>query len=188
MTTAGELVHRVVDVLDALNIPFMVVGSFSSNVYGIPRSTKDADFVIQLGNQSIAGIASALGDNFTLDSQLAFDSVTGTTAYRFRHRHSPFMVELFAFGSDPHDQARFQRRVQETIEGRPVFVPTAEDVIVTKLRWNRRKDIDDILGIIGVRGERLDLAYLRKWTDQHGTLTRLEKILSEPDSPVPWSV
>ena len=32
----------------------MVVGSMSSNIYGIPRSTKDADFVIELGNQSIS--------------------------------------------------------------------------------------------------------------------------------------
>jgi hypothetical protein len=87
-------------------------------------------------------------------------------------------TRLFVLGNDPHDQERFQRRVQETIEGRPVFVPTAEDVIVTKLRWKRRKDIDDVLGIIGVRYDRLDLDYVRQWTDQHGTRNRLEEMLS----------
>jgi hypothetical protein len=177
MTNAADLVHRVVDVLDAQAIPFMVVGSFSSNVYGIPRSTKDADIVIQLGDRPITGVAAALGGDFTLDSQLVFDSITGTTAYRFRHRHSPFMVELFVLGDDPHDKERFQRRVQETIEGRPIFVPTAEDVIITKLRWKRRKDIDDVIGVIGVRGERLDLDYVRRWTDQHGTRVLLENLL-----------
>jgi hypothetical protein len=110
---AVECVHRVVDALDALAIPFMVVGSFSSNVYGMPRSTHDADFVVQLGDRSIAELATALGHDFMLDPQLAFESVTATIAYRLSNRHSPFTVELFALSNDPHDQARFSRRVAE---------------------------------------------------------------------------
>jgi hypothetical protein len=46
--TAVDFVGRVIDALNQLGIPFMLVASFSSNLYGIPRSTKDADFVIQL--------------------------------------------------------------------------------------------------------------------------------------------
>jgi hypothetical protein len=59
----------VVDALDKLQIPYMVVGSFSSNVYGKPRSTKDADFVIQLDDKSISTLAAQIGSDFVLDPQ-----------------------------------------------------------------------------------------------------------------------
>ena len=29
-------------------LPYMIVGSYSSNFYGVPRSTKDADLVVNL--------------------------------------------------------------------------------------------------------------------------------------------
>ena len=38
-----EAEDAVVAVIDALGIEYMVVGSLSSNFYGVPRSTEDAD-------------------------------------------------------------------------------------------------------------------------------------------------
>jgi hypothetical protein len=35
----------VMDALNAKGVPWMLVGAYSSNYYGIPRSTRDADFV-----------------------------------------------------------------------------------------------------------------------------------------------
>jgi len=46
--TVKEITLRVIDALNAANVPHLLVGSFSSNYYGIPRSTEDADFVVQL--------------------------------------------------------------------------------------------------------------------------------------------
>jgi hypothetical protein len=42
----------VVDALNELGVAYMLVGSFSSNLYGIPRSTKDADFVVDFGTSA----------------------------------------------------------------------------------------------------------------------------------------
>ena len=44
----------VIDGLEAMGVDYMLVGSFSSNFYGIPRATQDADFVVQLGQTSIS--------------------------------------------------------------------------------------------------------------------------------------
>jgi hypothetical protein len=38
-------------------------------------------------------------------------------------------------GDDPHDQERFRRRQRVEILGRTALVATAEDMIITKLRW-----------------------------------------------------
>ena len=35
--TSNEIALFVADALEACNIPYMLVGSFSSNMYGIPR-------------------------------------------------------------------------------------------------------------------------------------------------------
>jgi len=131
--TAAECVIAVSAALDRLGIPFMIVGSFSSNVYGIARSTKDADFAIQLGDRSIGSLAAALASDFILDAQLAFETATGTTKFRLTHRDTEFTIELFALRQNPHDQSRFARRVLRDIGGQRVYVPTAEDVVITKL-------------------------------------------------------
>ena len=54
-------------------------------------------------------------------------------------------------------------------------------VIITKLRWskggNRRKDVDDVQGILAVQAGALDLPYIRTWCDQHGTRALFEQLL-----------
>ena len=64
-----------------------------------------------------------------------------------------------------------------------MYVPTAEDVIIMKLRWafraRRLKDLEDLRGIFEVQTGQLDLDYLRRWTDLHGTRTMLEQMLSD---------
>ena len=45
---SDEATAAVIDALDALQIPYMMVGSFSTNFYGIVRATHDADIVVQL--------------------------------------------------------------------------------------------------------------------------------------------
>jgi hypothetical protein len=51
----------VVDTLEELAIPYTIVGSISSSYYGIARPTKDADFVIALGSQTVGSITKRLG-------------------------------------------------------------------------------------------------------------------------------
>ena len=48
--TGNEAVVIVVEALESCEVPYMLVGSYSSNIYGSDRSTQDADFVIQLAN------------------------------------------------------------------------------------------------------------------------------------------
>ena len=59
--TAPEIVSAVAGALNQLGIPYMLVGSFSSNYYGLPRSTKDADFVVQIEHQLLNPFAASLG-------------------------------------------------------------------------------------------------------------------------------
>ena len=79
--TSDQATAAVVDVLDALQVPYLLVGALSSNLYGIPRSTKDADFLVLLSEGDMAAIAAPLGPQFRLDPQLTFETITAKTRY-----------------------------------------------------------------------------------------------------------
>jgi len=167
---------QVVDALNGAGIPYALVGSFASNVWGIPRATKDADFVLQLAAQDTGRLWDLFGREFELDPQLSFETRTGSRKLEMRSRNTPFTVELFLLSDDLHHQERFRRRVTVEVFDRTVWLPTAEDVIIQKLRWARPKDLDDARGVLAVQGQQLDGAYLEAWCDRHGTRAHLEEL------------
>jgi hypothetical protein len=176
MISGDTITVRVAEALDKCAIPYLLVGAFSSNHYGIPRSTKDADFVLQLNSAVGSDFAQALGEPFELDPQLSFETNTGTYRQIVKYRGSPFTIELFLLSNDPHDQERFRRRRQVPLLGRTFSFPSPEDVVITKLRWARSRDKDDVRNVISVQQEKLDWGYIEKWCGQHGTLPLLERI------------
>jgi hypothetical protein len=59
---------------------------------------------------------------------------------------------------------------------------TAEDVILSKLCWNRLspsdKQVADVAGIVAVQTDDLDCDYLRHWADELGVRLILDKVLA----------
>ncbi|HVA50539.1 MAG TPA: hypothetical protein VNH11_29610 [Pirellulales bacterium] len=178
-----EAVVAVVDALDALGVEYMLVGSLSSNFYGIPRLTEDADIVVELGKVSLHDLMQRLGPEFRLEPQASFDTITMTTRHILRVPSSGFTIELFQLSDNDHDQERFRRRGPVSLFGRTIAIPTAEDVIVTKLYWalTRRhpKDREDVRDVIAVQNEKLDWDYIHSWADRHGTRALLDEIRRE---------
>ena len=178
--TPDEAVVAVLAALDAAAIPYMLVGSLASNFHGIPRSTRDADLVVHLPPDGLRRLGAALPPTLHLERQGAFEAVTGTTRHLVTLAGSPFVCELFELSDDPHDQTRFTRRMPVRVLGHDAFVASAEDMIVTKLRWivgaHRPKDRDDVRNIIAVQADTLDWAYIEAWCAAHGTAHVLAEI------------
>jgi hypothetical protein len=174
--TIDDVALRVCAALGVAEVPFILVGGFSSSYHGIPRSTMDADFVVKLGSPLKEELAHILGPEFEVEPQLSFETNTGTQRQEFRVAGTMFKVEIFLLSEDPHDQERFRRRQAVMVGGRQVFFPTAEDVIIWKLRWGRAKDREDVRGVIGVQGDLLDWPYIESWCARHGTGALLQQI------------
>jgi hypothetical protein len=168
--TSEDLVVAVFDALATMGVPFMVSGSLASNFYGVPRATQDADLVLDLKRLPIDALAERLEDRFDVERQGGFESVTGSLRLVMRARTFPFDVELFGLTEDRHDVARFARRQFVSVLERTVALPTAEDVIINKLRWfklaRRRKDFEDARNVIAVQRSTLDRPYLRQWCEE----------------------
>jgi hypothetical protein len=54
-----ELVRRIVETLESLSAPYMIVGSLASAVYGEPRLTQDVDFVVALPLSDVGSLCAA---------------------------------------------------------------------------------------------------------------------------------
>src|SRR4051812_19405440 len=93
--TIDDVALRVTDALNAAGVPFILVGGFSSNYHGIPRSTKDADFVVQLDAPLSNAFAETLGPDFEPGAQLSFETNTGTQRQEFLVKGTVFKVEVF---------------------------------------------------------------------------------------------
>ena len=176
--TSDDIVQAVVGACADLGIEFMVVGSLSSNYYGIARSTQDADFVVALKPGQLQALMARLNGPFSLDQQPSFECVTMTTRYVIRVAGLKYTIELFELSEEEYDQERFRRRIALEMYGRRGWLPTPEDVVVTKLQWyhadRRSKDLDDVVQVIAVQASRLDWDYVERWCDRHGSREHLE--------------
>ncbi|MBN8460856.1 MAG: hypothetical protein J0M04_23755 [Verrucomicrobia bacterium] len=146
--------------------------------------TKDADLVVRLDAQGWSRLPSLLPDGIELEEQMGFEMVTATQRELLRVKGSFFQIELFRLSEDAHDRMRFDRRIRQTIfPGVEVALPTAEDVIIQKLRWSRGakrpKDFTDTVAVMQVQGISLDWPYIEHWCALHDTLDVLAEAKAE---------
>ena len=97
-----------------------------------------------------------------------------------------FKVDLFIAKDDPFDRAQIERRnpraVAEDLD-REVYVLSAEDTILAKLRWYRmggeqsERQWRDVVGVVKVQGDGLDFEYLRKMAAELGIEDLLARLL-----------
>jgi hypothetical protein len=182
--TGTDSLLKLLAAFEVAGVPYMIVGSYSSNFYGIPRMTKDADLVVHLDAQGWRTLPALLPDGIELEEQLGFETVTATQRELLRVKDSLFQIELFRLSDDAHDRMRFDRRIRQTIfPGVAVSLPTAEDVIIQKLRWSRGakrpKDFADTVAVMQVQGKSLDWPYIEHWCAQHDTLDVLAEAKAE---------
>lgn len=171
--TGHEAVAALIRDLERLGIPYMVTGSFASNVHGVPRSTKDADFIVEAAPDQIDRLLGGLQPPLRSDPQMLFETVTSSRRWLVRMDRSPFVIELFLLNSHDFDRSRFDRRLRfEVLPGVEAWLPTAEDVIVQKLRWSARakrpKDFKDACDVMAVQEGNLDWPYIEKWCAELG--------------------
>jgi hypothetical protein len=176
---SDAIVLAAIDGLNASGVDYMLTGGLAGAMHGLTRSTKDADFVIELPTGSVAAIVQRFGPGFSLEQQVYFETITGTTRHVIRHADDPFIVEMFLLSDDPHDRERFARRQPVEVAGRRTFVVRPEDYIISKLRWFKRgrrtKDGEDIRHVMTVQRDSLDWSYVEQWCGQHGTTELLHE-------------
>src|SRR5262249_49197229 len=74
---------------------------------------------------------------------------------------------------DAHHEDAFRRRRRKRYRGMNIWFPSAEDLILLKLRAGRLTDFDDVIGIVERVGDSLDFPYLSAWARRLGIIEEL---------------
>ena len=103
----------------------------ASNYWGIPRTTHDLDFVIQLPPSAIGKIVSAFSPNTSL-KKLVRAAYQPPHQFNALDTRSALKVDFWLPQPEPFDREMLRRRVRMTF-GEPAWITTAEDCVLHKL-------------------------------------------------------
>jgi hypothetical protein len=175
----------LVDCLRRLNrtgVTYYLTGSMASDFWGIPRTTHDLDFVIQLPVSAVPLILREFRGDFYLEETAVRAAYQPPHQFNAIDTRSALKVDFWLPTSEPFDREMLQRRAQVTLFGEPAWIATAEDVILHKLVWNRispsDRQLGDAAGVVAVQADALDKSYLRHWAQELKLTGELERLLS----------
>jgi len=169
--------------LDECGIPYMITGSFASNIHGLPRATQDADIVIEVEQKTLERFLESLGSAFYRSPEAAMDALDREQMFNVIHLPTGFKVDLIVRKSRPFSRMEFSRRQPAFYLGANRWFATAEDTILSKLEWSRmsgsERQFNDALSVAKLQSDNLDRAYLEKWAKELDILNLLEKLIRE---------
>lgn len=181
--TPEEALGAVAEKLEQCGIPYMIAGSFASNLHGMPRTTHDADVVVDIDEPRLHKLAYALGDEFYFDLETARDALAKNIIFSTLHYSSGFKVDFVVLKKRPFSRAEFQRKIAADYRGRLCWFATAEDTILSKLEWSQmgesERQFNDAVNIAKVQSEALDLDYLHRWSKDLQIDDLLNRLLQE---------
>lgn len=178
--TTTPVFARVVAALEGAGIPYMLTGSFASSAHGVPRATRDIDFVVAPTSDSLHALAGLLPpDSFYFDLDSALEALRRETQFNVLEFSSGWKFDLIIRKSRPFSRAEFDRRQVVEFHGLQLAVASAEDVVLAKLEWamlgGSRRQVEDAAGILRARSGRIDLQWIARWVPELGIGTQWEE-------------
>ena len=158
MTAQEAALVTIAEKLEALQIPYMVIGGMATAVWGEPRATLDVDVTVWIAEEEIEAIPGRLAHRFTVLPEDAVDFIRQTRVLPLE-TEAGVRIDLI-FGMLPFEQAAIERSVNRIVAGRPVRFCTAEDLILYKIISDREQDLHDVRAILRRRRSSLDRTYL----------------------------
>jgi hypothetical protein len=178
---------KVASILEPLNIPYYVGGSVASSLHGESRGTRDIDLAIEIDINQVEGLIQAFVDaDFYISETSVLEAVESTRhdrSFNVIDNASSEKADIFPLKSEPFARSKMARRQSIEFPEGAVWVCSAEDIILQKLRWRQStsstEQWNDVLGVMKLQQGNLDLGYLQEWAPQVGVASDLERALRE---------
>lgn len=174
----------VIQVLERLDISYMVVGGFAAIFYGQPRLTIDVDIVVDMKWHHIEPFVAAFpipdyyvseeGIRDSLQRRYLFNVIQPTTGAK---------VDLVPLPREPFTRAAFGRRQRLAYdeEGHSATFIPPEDIIVAKLAAYEKTESDrhlrDAQSVLVMQWGELDLDLIRRSARMAGVMEQFERLL-----------
>lgn len=181
----SDLLKKIVGILAAREIPYLLTGSLVSSIQGEPRSTHDIDIIISIRPSDIPGIVQAFpAEEFYLDPESITTALKNQGMFNVIDLREGDRVDFWMLTESEFDRSRFSRRQEFALLGENVWLSSAEDTILAKLRWSElcggsRKHYLDALKVYEVQYPQLNMKYLNDWVEQLHLTAPFNKLIGE---------
>ncbi len=174
MSPEEQVLATVVDLLHQCGIPFMLTGSVAASYHGRPRTTHDADLVIDPTPRQLDALVSALAaGGFYVDPDDARRALAQRTQFNVIEIRQACKIDFIVRRDRPFSAEEFRRRMTVDLSfARSVPIVTPEDAILSKLEWARRsgeapRQLADAAGVLALNPG-IDRPYIERWARELG--------------------
>ncbi len=174
------------ELLERMSVKYAVMGGLAVRAYAIPRATEDIDFTMAIGRERLPELFGALeAQDYAIPEPYQtgwVDTLNDATQFRlvklkrYLANHS-IDVDLF-LAESPFQEEVLRRRQLADVEGRRLWLASAEDLVLLKLAAGRPRDWIDVADVFFTQGP-LDETYMRRWAVALGIEAKLERALAE---------
>jgi hypothetical protein len=179
----SDLLRVLAAKLEQLGVPYLVTGSMATIAYGEPRLTNDIDVVADLKPSQVDAFCAAFPEpDFYCPRDFVAEAVRKRFQFNVIHPESGLKVDVILPTGSEFDRSRLGRAVRlKEGDAFEAWFASPEDVILKKLQYYREggseKHVRDILGVLKVRGEKVDRAYIDEWAGRLGVEDEWKQVL-----------
>jgi len=185
MTSQASFLQILTEKLNQEGIEYMLSGSYSSSLHGLPRATNDADIIITASEEQLTAFLQSLEDDYYVNKDAALEALSNRGMFNVIDIHNSFKADFIIRKDRPFSREEFQRRQKSTIMDLDIWVVSPEDVILSKLEWAKESEssqqFQDALGVMVVQYDSLDMDYLKKWAKELQIEESLEQLLKSAE-------
>lgn len=168
----NELLQLIAELFESNGIVYRVVGSMASIAYGENRFTNDIDIVAELRLDDVDALCDFFHPpDYFIARHAVEDAIRTRFQFNIIHVTSGLKIDVMLPKQTEYaalEQTR-ARRLSDP-DGLSAWFAAPEDVILNKLIFFQlggiEKHLRDIAGIIKVKQDELDVAYLEKWSEK----------------------
>ena len=144
----------------------MVTGSIAAGHYAQPRMTRDIDLVVALQPDDAERLVALFHDQFESDAGAIRAAIGRRSLFNLIHTDAIVKVDFVVLKDTEYRQEEFARRRRVIVDGHPMWMVSAEDLVLSKLLWAKetRSELQmrDIRQII-LAQPAMDWSYLDMW-------------------------
>jgi hypothetical protein len=163
-----ELLIKTTTLLNSENIPYVLVGSFVSSIYGEPRTTQDIDLVVQLQKSNIPKLISMFPPpRYYIEEEMILFALEYKRMFNLLDTSEGDKIDFYIQKDEDYEKEKFSRKLEKILFGHTLVILSPEDTILSKLQWcvksgMSEKQFKDALNVFRFQKENLDMYYIEE--------------------------
>lgn len=159
-----DFLLKVCTDLEKENISYMLGGSLAMGFYTVQRTTLDIDMVIELKKEEVPKFISIFPNAYCYEPSI-LEEVERYGLFNVIDFSTGIKIDFFIRKENEYDKIAFNRRQKLTDLGQGIWVTSAEDLILAKLKWIQQlvsdRQLNDIRNLL--ENPQLDKVYIHYW-------------------------